>query len=93
MSSQTHHTWRRSAATPDSLPTLRSEKRWTVHPAQEALKEIAKAHGLWNLWISEDLAHAMRQGMPELDEDRKGHTKGRSTGKGLWGGTLGAGLR
>lgn len=28
-----------------------SESRWTVHPAEEKLKEIAKKEGLWNLWI------------------------------------------
>lgn len=28
-----------------------SEARWTVHPAEEKLKELAKKEGLWNLWI------------------------------------------
>lgn len=28
-----------------------SSKRWTVHPEEEKLKEIAKREGLWNLWI------------------------------------------
>lgn len=28
-----------------------SESRWTVHPAEEELKELAKKEGLWNLWI------------------------------------------
>lgn len=37
-------------------PTLnahaQSDQRWTIHPAQEQLKEEAKRQGLWNLWIS-----------------------------------------
>lgn len=28
-----------------------SELRWTVHPEEERLKELAKKEGLWNLWI------------------------------------------
>lgn len=28
-----------------------SESRWTVHPAEEKLKELAKKEGLWNLFI------------------------------------------
>lgn len=28
-----------------------SDSRWTVHPAEEKLKEMAKKEGLWNLWI------------------------------------------
>lgn len=28
-----------------------SESRWTVHPEEESLKELAKKEGLWNLWI------------------------------------------
>ncbi|KAJ1407672.1 Protein kinase-like domain superfamily [Sesbania bispinosa] len=33
-----------------------SESRWTVHPAEEKLKELAKKEGLWNLWIPRDSA-------------------------------------
>ncbi|XP_027339424.1 probable acyl-CoA dehydrogenase IBR3 isoform X1 [Abrus precatorius] len=33
-----------------------SESRWTVHPEEEKLKEIAKREGLWNLWIPLDSA-------------------------------------
>lgn len=29
----------------------RSDLRWTVHPEEERLKELAKKEGLWNLWI------------------------------------------
>ena len=28
-----------------------STMRWTVHPEEENLKELAKKEGLWNLWI------------------------------------------
>ncbi|RZR98728.1 hypothetical protein BHM03_00028150 [Ensete ventricosum] len=28
-----------------------SSQRWTVHPDEEKLKELAKQEGLWNLWI------------------------------------------
>ncbi|XP_047164617.1 probable acyl-CoA dehydrogenase IBR3 isoform X2 [Vigna umbellata] len=33
-----------------------SDSRWTVHPAEEKLKEMAKKEGLWNLWIPLDSA-------------------------------------
>lgn len=32
-----------------------SEKCWTIHSLQEHLKESAKSHGLWNLWITPEL--------------------------------------
>lgn len=28
-----------------------SSSRWTIHPEEERLKELAKKEGLWNLWI------------------------------------------
>lgn len=28
-----------------------SNLRWTIHPEEETLKELAKREGLWNLWI------------------------------------------
>ena len=33
-----------------------SDARWTIHPLHEQLKREAKDVGLWNLWISADLA-------------------------------------
>ncbi|KAI4317550.1 hypothetical protein L6164_025413 [Bauhinia variegata] len=37
-----------------------SESRWTVHPEEEKLKELAKKEGLWNLWIPFDSAARAR---------------------------------
>lgn len=28
-----------------------SSSRWTVHPEEERLKDLARKEGLWNLWI------------------------------------------
>lgn len=28
-----------------------SNERWTIHPKEEELKELARREGLWNLWI------------------------------------------
>lgn len=33
-----------------------SDKRWTIHPLEEELKQLAQAEGLWNLWIPVDSA-------------------------------------
>ncbi|WOL11810.1 hypothetical protein Cni_G20574 [Canna indica] len=33
-----------------------SSSRWTIHPEEEKLKELAKQEGLWNLWIPFDSA-------------------------------------
>ncbi|XP_077218202.1 acyl-CoA dehydrogenase-like protein isoform X2 [Tasmannia lanceolata] len=37
-----------------------SSMRWTVHPEEENLKELAKREGLWNLWLPVDSAARAR---------------------------------
>lgn len=41
-----------------------SDKRWTVHPTMEKLKRMAQDKGLWNFWISPDLASCYKSLMP-----------------------------
>lgn len=81
-------------------PPARRPDRWTIPAAQEALKEEAKRLGLWNLWISPDLAAAMANGVPALQSDLARVERGdggdgeAAEGRGEpWGGLLGAGLR
>ncbi|GAB2295238.1 Putative acyl-CoA dehydrogenase ibr3 [Dionaea muscipula] len=46
-----------------------SSSRWTIHPAEENLKEMAKQEGLWNLWIPLDSASRARELL--FDESQK----------------------
>ena len=41
-----------------------TEKRWTIHPRMEEMKALARAQGLWNLWISPHLAACMAEVAP-----------------------------
>ncbi|KAI4369553.1 hypothetical protein MLD38_017980 [Melastoma candidum] len=38
-----------------------TDSRWTIHPEEERLKELAKKEGLWNLWIPFDSAERARE--------------------------------
>ena len=45
-----------------------TERRWTIHPRMEQMKALARAQGLWNLWISPSLADCMREVVSVSDE-------------------------
>lgn len=45
-----------------------TDKRWTIHPRMEEMKAMAKAQGLWNLWIAADLAANMCDVVDEARE-------------------------
>ncbi|XP_047315560.1 probable acyl-CoA dehydrogenase IBR3 [Impatiens glandulifera] len=38
-----------------------SDKRWTVHPEEERLKELARKEGIWNLFIPVDSARRAKE--------------------------------
>ncbi|KAB1213948.1 Acyl-CoA dehydrogenase family member 10 [Morella rubra] len=61
-----------------------STERWTIHPEEEKLKELAKKEGLWNLWVPFDSAARAR----ELIFDGSNHVHP----KGAYDLLLGAGL-
>lgn len=44
-----------------------TDKRWTIHPLMEQLKEEAQKSGLWNLWMPADTA----EGLARLGLDKK----------------------
>lgn len=48
-----------------------SSMRWTVHPEEEKLKEIAKKQGLWNLWLPRDSAARARKLLFDGRNDNK----------------------
>ena len=37
-----------------------TDERWTIHPKMEEMKLKARAQGLWNLWVSPNLAANMQ---------------------------------
>ena len=47
-----------------------SDRRWEVHPKVEELKALAKAAGLWNLWLPRDSGRLLKiaPGRPGTDE-------------------------
>lgn len=48
---------------------VHGNSRWQPFPAMEALKAVARAQGLWNLWISRDLSKCLQnllEGTTEL---------------------------
>ncbi|XP_010486212.1 PREDICTED: probable acyl-CoA dehydrogenase IBR3 [Camelina sativa] len=53
-----------------------SDKRWTIHPEEEKLKEMAKREGLWNLFVPVDSAARARRELAATEN--KHNLSGRS---------------
>ncbi|KAL1211893.1 putative acyl-CoA dehydrogenase IBR3 [Cardamine amara subsp. amara] len=53
-----------------------SDSRWTVHPEEERLKEVAKREGLWNLFVPVDSAARARRELAAIEN--KHNLSGRS---------------
>ncbi|PIN12060.1 putative acyl-CoA dehydrogenase [Handroanthus impetiginosus] len=51
-----------------------SDKRWSIHPEEERLKELAKKEGLWNLWIPCDSAARVKQVISGQTRDGNANT-------------------
>ncbi|XP_068662820.1 probable acyl-CoA dehydrogenase IBR3 [Aristolochia californica] len=61
-----------------------STMRWTVHPKEESLKELAKTEGLWNLWLPLDSAARARELLFDgVDFDSQGNWNNCLLGAGL----------
>ncbi|KAG1338726.1 putative acyl-CoA dehydrogenase IBR3 [Cocos nucifera] len=61
-----------------------STARWTIHPEEEKLKELAKREGLWNLWIPLDSAARARKLLFDgEDHASAGHWNDHLLGAGL----------
>ncbi|KAF9622183.1 hypothetical protein IFM89_030041 [Coptis chinensis] len=54
----------------DFYKLAQSSMRWTIHPEEENLKELAKKEGLWNLWIPLDSAIRAKELLSHLTSQK-----------------------